>query len=133
MFHYIGGFSIFVFNQLGLMSLLLHMHSWTPIYLLRESSLIFLEVCLMTTHILWRPHFSAICVDFIKISIRTVDISFRTVDTCNPKVCMDAMLYKIMISIITRGSCGLFLISHNDGRLLVILACIKSFVNVKCL
>ena len=94
---------IFVFNKLGVMSLTSRLRSWTPGYLLRDSSLTFFRrcFCVMTTHLMWRPHFSAtcICVDFISISIRTVDISFRRVETSKPKVWMDAVLYKITISV----------------------------------
>ena len=50
--------------------------------------------CVMTTHIFWRPHFSAICIDFITISITMVDIPFRRVETSKSKVWMDAVLYK---------------------------------------
>ena len=83
------------------------MCSWTLIYLIGASmqSEFFRRFFSLTTHNLWRPHFSAICVDFINISIRTVDISFRRVETSNPKVWMDTMLYKITISIAPLLAC----------------------------
>ena len=93
---------VFVFNKLGLMSLVdvtdvVPAQLNTYLSFKRFQSDFFRCFCVMTTHLVWRIYVSAICVDVITFSIRTVDIPFRRVETSKPNVWMDAMLYKITI------------------------------------